>query len=155
MSVWREAEKLAASIETRSALEAAKRRADVLGMDDEAEDPPVAVRRPSAADFSKTIIVENFSLSMIEFDGSAGAVLDVRQITKMEAAKLAYESGAKVANVLPERSMQLLEKELQLDTIDRIQLRPNVTFLCVTPVRWNDVRFYLVRLLADGDGVVG
>ena len=138
--------------ENAVALEAAKKRADVLGEDDE---PPPAMRRPTFDRPVRLVVVEHFSLSMLTFDEGAGVVVRVTQLSKMEASKLAYERRAEVANQLPERSMQLLEKELQLEAMPRIRLEPNMTFLCVEPLRWNDVRFYLVEAIADGDGVVG
>ncbi len=143
----------ASDLERELAIEEAKKRATLLGDDDDAMKPPARASAPATIG-RRLVIVDNFSLSMLDLGEAGGVILDVRQISKIDAQRIAFEHGATVAHSLPERSMQLIERQLQIPPIDRMLLQLDTMFLCVVPVRWDDVRFYLVHVAADGDGVI-
>jgi hypothetical protein len=156
VSAWSTAARVVAAAELEAASAEAIKRAELLvGKDDEVEVEEVRVPVARApAQPMRLVVVEHFYPSMIDFGDQACSVVEIRQVSKLDARKIVYDLRGEVANVMPERSAQLLERELEIPAVGRVRLVPGVTFLVVEPVRWNDVRFFLVRMLADGDGCV-
>jgi hypothetical protein len=108
--------------------------------------------RPEAAPAVSLIVVDHFDLSMVECH-PRGARLLVRSVSRLEALALVRESRSRVAVIaMNERGQGLLERELQLEPAWRPKVSHGTRLLVVSPVRWNDIRWYLVEYESDEDG---
>lgn len=124
-----------------SGWERAAARAD---MEPAAEELPSGVVPPTRA--HALIVVDHFDPTMVETP-AAGALVCIRQITRMEAMDLAREHRPPI--VVSERILADVEKELGVVRAAVPRVGPGASLLVRTRFSWNDVRWHLVSYAGD------
>lgn len=99
------------------------------------------------------VVTDHFDVAQVDLDPRAGATIRMRLLTRLEVMELMQEHRPPVVS-LDERGQSFLEKELHLAPGPRATLSPTTKLIVAKRVAWNDVRWYLLEFLGDGDGVV-
>ncbi len=92
------------------------------------------------------VVVDHFDPTMVETP-AAGALVCIRQITRMEAMDLAREHRPPI--VVSERILADVEKELGVVRAAVPRVGPGAALLVRTRNTWNDVRWHLVSYSGD------
>jgi hypothetical protein len=98
------------------------------------------------------IVTDHFDIMSIEIP-IEGARIAIQPLTKADALRL-VRGHPHIIQGGWDRSLGMLERELQLDTIPRACASYGTRLLVVNQRRWNDVGFYLVTWECDGNGVI-
>jgi hypothetical protein len=114
---------------------------------------PEKVPEPVIRDRVPLIVTDRFDLRMIDMDPRVGVRLVVAQVSRLDAMELCKKYNPPVMCV-NDRGLGDLEKDLQIDTAPRVQLRYGTRLLVREAPRWNDVRFFLLEWECDGNGEI-
>jgi hypothetical protein len=99
------------------------------------------------------VVTSRFDLAMIDLSSPSGATVRVRTIARLEVAEILHDHDVPVVS-MDERGQTFLERELHLSAGPRPRLTAQTKLIVGERVAWNDVRWFLVEYLADGDGCV-
>lgn len=102
---------------------------------------------------TRLVVTDHLSLLSVDCAPHVGAVLRVIPITRVDAMEMA-QAGNAILTGGHDRHMGTFERELQIDAPRPPKLSSSARYLVCETVRWNDVRWFLVEYLSDGDGVV-
>lgn len=114
------------------------------------EKPRADTRLLPAAEY---VITDRFDLTQIDLDPQVGATIRITSLSRLEIMEIQRDHAPAVVS-LDERGQSFLEKELHLAPGPRAMLTHRTKLLVARRVAWNDVRWYKIEFLADGDGVV-
>jgi len=99
------------------------------------------------------VVTSRFDLAMVDLSNPSGATVRVQAITRLAVMEILHDHDAPVVS-MDERGQSFLERELHLSAGSRPRLTAQTKLIVGERVSWNDVRWFLVEYLADGDGCV-